>query len=423
MDKNNDLYEHDNLLSIITCSKQRLSVNEESNLKELLLKPEFDLQSLIELAHSHGVLPLVHKTVKHLAQQEEATGSQTHISRKHLSELKKHYLYIAQKNIQMSAELLRIMALFHHNGIKAIAFKGPTLAQLAYGDITQRQFSDLDILVSEKQLFKAAQLITREAYTPMDSIEYLKNSAKLKIEKNYEFYGIKNDIKVEIHWQLINSSFIKKFKDYDLFSTQQELKINGTSLPVLPSNILLIYLCNHGASHMWERLEWIVDIDRLLKQESSNLILNEVIALASTLQSKTPLLLGLALAQKLLHTTLPSDISDKLSTDHITVLVDAVLETYQNETRTEDHTSHTKNLKVFNFHLSLQDTLGSKTRYVLQTLFAYSDRDVMALNLPRQLHFLYYPLRILRIINKYTFLPIKHLFSKKGHPDRTESQE
>jgi Uncharacterised nucleotidyltransferase len=50
----------------------------------------------------------------------------------------------ALRNEHLSAELLRILASFSKNGIDAIALKGPTLAALAYGDVSLRTFADLD---------------------------------------------------------------------------------------------------------------------------------------------------------------------------------------------------------------------------------------------------------------------------------------
>jgi hypothetical protein len=313
----------------------------------------------------------------------------------------------------MTSELRRIMHLLRENHIEALAFKGPTLAQMAYGDITLRQFGDLDILVDEKQLYHAAQLIVEQNYEPMDSIKFLKNEAKLHVEKNYEFYSRKNGIKVEIHWRLINSSFLKKFKNYDVFTASEEIKINKISIPTLDTKILLLYLCNHGASHMWERLEWISDIDRLINSEEASWNWNEIMELASTLQSKTTLLLGLGLSRELFNTNLPSNICTQLDSTQISSLVTFILNTFSSDLLTKDHTSHEKNLKIFQFHLALQDSLSTKINFIFQTLLTYSSGDVMMVNLPRSLFFLYYPLRIVRIINKYTLSPLKSLFVKE----------
>ena len=395
---------------LVNCCKSDPSENDIKEILSYLDTKDLDINILIGLATQHGILPLVYKTIKNLSENDNLNAQRLTLNAEILTELKAHYMSISQRNMLMSAELIRIMKLLKGNDIEALAFKGPTLSQMAYGDITLRQYSDLDILVDESQLYQAAKLLVSQNYEPMDSIEFLKNKAKLHVEKNYEFYGRKNGIKVEIHWRLINSSFLKKFKNYDVFDTPQNVKINQTVIPTLDTKILLLYLCNHGASHMWERLEWIVDIDRLIQSEESALNWDEILKLASTLQSKTSFLLGLGLAKELFHTPLPSEIQSKLDSVHIRKLVAFILTTLNSDLISQDHTSHEKNLKVFQFHLSLQDSLSSKIHFIFQTLFTYSSGDVMMVNLPRPLFFLYYPLRILRIINKYTFKPLKNLF-------------
>jgi len=368
--------------------------------------PTSNIQHLLALANQHGILPLVYRTIKNLPKNDESLSPHSTL----LSELKPLYMSIVQRNMLMTSELIKIMDLLKENSIEALAFKGPTLSHMAYGDITLRQYSDLDILVGEKDLYSTAKLIVAQNYEPMDSIAFLKNKAKLHVEKNYEFYGRKNGIKVEIHWRLINSSFLKKFKSYDLFASAQDVKINQMAIPIPDTKILLLYLCNHGASHMWERLEWIVDIDRLIRSKETSLDWNEILSLASTLQSKTSLLLGLGLSKTLFNTPLPPSVRSQLHSTQVTDLITFIFDTLNSDLISKDHTSHKKNLKVFQFHLALQDSLATKSGFILQTLFGYSDRDVMMVNLPRPLFFLYYPLRILRIINKYTFQPLKKLF-------------
>ena len=108
-----------------------------------------DQQKLTSLAIQHGILPLVYKTIKELSQEKASI-----VPIEFLTELKAQYMGISQRNMLMSAELIRIMKLLEENGIEALAFKGPTLSQMAYGDITLRQYVDLDILVDEKYPFQ-----------------------------------------------------------------------------------------------------------------------------------------------------------------------------------------------------------------------------------------------------------------------------
>ena len=361
------------------------------------------LSEMTTLAQAHGIFPLVYHAIKSHA--SDLLPDDT------LADLKQQNMTIVMQNMQMTAELMRIMRLLEENGIEALAFKGPALAQMAYGDITLRQYCDLDILIDEKHLYQAAQLIVKKDYDPMDSIEFLKNEAKLYVEKNYEFYGKKNGIKLEVHWSLINTSFLKEFKNYNAWKNAQEIKLNSNSITTLNNKILLLYLCNHGASHMWERIEWVADIDRLIRSSQHSLDWDEVLSISITLQSKTTLLLGLGLTNKLFDTELPSEILVLVNHDLATSkLIETILNAMDSNLLFQDHTSKNKNAEVFLFQLALQNTLSTKLRFLLQTMFGYSDRDVMVINLPRSLFFLYYPLRIGRILKKYTVDPIKNLF-------------
>ena len=55
---------------------------------------------------------------------------------------------IAQRNLLLTAELLRITHAFRTDNIRAIPYKGPVLAASAYGTLAWRSFCDLDILVA-----------------------------------------------------------------------------------------------------------------------------------------------------------------------------------------------------------------------------------------------------------------------------------
>jgi len=120
-------------------------------------------QLLTNMALRHGILPLVYKIIKNLDSnhtESQSDSLRSSLNAEHLtlnaflSKLKTQYMIIAQRNMLMSAELIRIMQLLEKNSIEALAFKGPALSQMAYGDITLRQYTDLDILVKKEDIYK-----------------------------------------------------------------------------------------------------------------------------------------------------------------------------------------------------------------------------------------------------------------------------
>ena len=52
------------------------------------------------------------------------------------------------RNFELTRELLEVLSVLEKSGVGALAFKGPVLAQQLYGDLSLREFLDLDILVA-----------------------------------------------------------------------------------------------------------------------------------------------------------------------------------------------------------------------------------------------------------------------------------
>ena len=202
----------------------------------------------------------------------------------------------------MSAELIRIMKLLEENGIEALAFKGPTLAQAAYGDITLRQYSDLDILVDENDAYMAGKLMSESGHTAILPLKILSNATCLHTAKDFSFMS-KGGVHTELHWKLFEKKYAIAIMSCATEKKCQSVIINGKTVRTPQNELLLVYLCLHGAKHAFERIEWICDIDRLVR--STEVCWDEAIAIAEQSRSKRSFYLGLSLAQSLFHTPLP----------------------------------------------------------------------------------------------------------------------
>jgi hypothetical protein len=75
----------------------------------------------------------------------------------------------------MAAELSRILRTLEAGGVTALAFKGPTLALLAYGNLALRDSADLDFLVPHHQLASAIEIPSADGYykkSPRFHVDY-----------------------------------------------------------------------------------------------------------------------------------------------------------------------------------------------------------------------------------------------------------
>ena len=152
---NKDQKLNDALSFLVACCQIDPSKEDIAFISSYLNAEHLDINNLIKLANQHGILPLVHKSMKNLHIE-----SQEHF----LKNLKSSYTQIAQRNMLMSAELIRIVKLLEENGIQTLPFKGPALSQIAYDDITLRQYVDLDILTKKEDVYKIDALLKSQGY-------------------------------------------------------------------------------------------------------------------------------------------------------------------------------------------------------------------------------------------------------------------
>jgi hypothetical protein len=106
-----------------------------------------------------------------------------------------------RKTLCLANELFRLLEVFQQNGIPIAAFKGPVLAESVYGDLSLREFSDLDVLIHEQDLGKAEALLTACGYqAQFPDSDY--RSAFLRYQGQYAFEHGQTAIMVDLHWRL-----------------------------------------------------------------------------------------------------------------------------------------------------------------------------------------------------------------------------
>src|SRR5438445_7281491 len=136
--------EFDRLLACCACDEKVERVQDA-------LWGELEWERLARLADRHGVLPQVYSA---LAQAGEASSAA-------LSGLRPMYDRSVHQALWLTRELLRIIDCFDSHDIRSLPYKGPTLAQVLYGNVTSRQFADLDILVSPDDLPKVRACLAK----------------------------------------------------------------------------------------------------------------------------------------------------------------------------------------------------------------------------------------------------------------------
>lgn len=371
-----------NKLLIASCQNE---IDFSTLSEQFLNLSHHDLQNLHTLAHQHGVYPLLYQTLKSIDLEPSLQPLK--------STFKSSNLRITQYNMLMSAELLQVMQLFEQNGINAMAFKGPALSMSAYGNVTMRQYGDLDILIQRRDIEKCLELLSKRGYTPEITLKHS------NLETFYHCVNViglqKGSIRVEIHWELLSKNYAIDWNETDLWSHNETITINNHSVNMLSFQNHLLYLCAHGSKHLFERLEWVCDIDRIVRSQKQ-VDWETLILEAQTLGIERMLLLGLTLAQRFFSLTLPPDLSQKIEADQqIERLISEIISIHYSEKKQE------KSYSTFWLLWQMREKLRDRLRFAYRGLFAPKFDDFKFIQLPTQLSFLYPLIRPYRLITKY----------------------
>jgi hypothetical protein len=209
---------------------------------------------LPRMAEHHGVLPLV---LRRLAPFYAA------IPKEVLTTLTRMQQINSRRSLWLTSELVRVVGQFKQCGIGFLTYKGPALAELLYGDVTMRQFGDLDFLVYRDDVFRATTAVHELGYHSQLALTEAQEKAFLSIGYERVFDSQFGRNLLEIKWKVLPPFYAIDFDVEKVFLRSDSVNIEGLSVPTLSAEDLLLLLCVHAAKHSWEKLSWLCDIAAL----------------------------------------------------------------------------------------------------------------------------------------------------------------
>ncbi len=171
----------------------------------------------------------------------------------------------AARALRMTSQLLAALEEFRRAGIPAMAFKGPSLAEHAYGDVTARQVGDLDILVPRRSVEAAREVLGRRGFVTVrgdpSAPRFFAN------EREVMMHHPSLDLLVELHWRTGSRFRHAAFSSEELLDRGRPGTLLGREVLSLHPEDLFFVLAAHGANHQWDRLEGIATLAAVLHKE------------------------------------------------------------------------------------------------------------------------------------------------------------
>src|SRR6267378_6900439 len=226
----------------------------------------FDWSELLRLAEHHGVLPLVARNLS-----THARGLPLQVEQSFRSAFDGN----ARRNLWFASELVRITDYFEKKNMRAIPYKGPTLAESAYGDVALRNFGDLDFLISPVEFEHAKHALGELGYQPSSDLSPAVECFWLRNGYERSFDSAAGKYLVELQWGLLPRFFAVDFRIADLLLRSRSASIGGREVLGLSPEDSLLVLCLHAAKHLWMRLIWICDIAETMRTQKLDWLIVE----------------------------------------------------------------------------------------------------------------------------------------------------
>ncbi|MFP3510717.1 nucleotidyltransferase family protein [Peribacillus sp. SIMBA_075] len=335
---------------------------------------DIDWNLFLDLAIHHRVYPLIFSQLK---------KNENKIPSNVMHTLTKEYKKNAFQMLHLCGEMEQISKHFSENQIHLLFLKGPALAADIYGDISRRTSKDLDVLIAITDLEKAEKLLLSLGYEK-EVLPNLLNEWKWR-NHHIVFFHPKKKIQLEIHWRL-EPLPSKEPPFTELWGRRRVSSATNYPVYVLGKEDLFLYLVSHGARHGWFRLRWLIDIDHMIRR---GVDFNRVEILLRKYQSLNIAGQALILTSELLNTPL-NDKMKVLVTGNRSKKLSQMALSFINEMKPLNIIMSTNYYRRYLFSLK-----SSNSRKILRIilLFYPSSADAKTLELPKPLHFLYFPLR------------------------------
>jgi Uncharacterised nucleotidyltransferase len=350
------------------------------------LEKPVDWEVVLRLADHHGISSLLYQK---LARVSEVVPSDA------LEMLRKQYETNVHKSLFLTRELIRILDCVDALGIELIPYKGVVLSEVYYGDMALRPSGDMDFFVRRRDVWRIKKAVHDLGYTPRVAIP--EDAEQDYIASGYEcaFDGLTGKNLLELQWALQPRFYAVDFDMDGLFDRAVNVTVGGRSVKTPSAEDLLLLLAVHAAKHVWARLIWLCDIERILKRDDLNW--DRVQARAREFGIERILRVTLLLTNRFLGTTIPAHLENGVVADRAAqVLADEIAMAVTAGVSYEE-----QKISYFRLMMKLRERRADRMRFLARLTFTPGPGEWDAVRLPKVLFPLYRLVRVARLVGRF----------------------
>ena len=355
-----------------------------------------DWKRLIDLAEHHGVIPQIYRAMSVFPDIALPDS---------FAALRQSHQNNARQTLWLTRELLRILKMLDSCSIPALPYKGPVLAEILYGNVTMRQFSDLDLLIHSSDLPRIKSALAELGYEPGIELTEREECDYLKSGYEYTFDSMHGNNLLEVQWRILPRFYSVDFDVNGFFHRAVPCTVSGMTLRTLSAEDLVLVLCVHAAKHAWQQLSWLCDIAELAR--SRQIDWDVVHESAKHLGIQRIVDVTFVLAHKLLETPFPviQPLVQKGAPSKLRLGGGfASIENLANEIipkLAEGADYNTESISYFKLMMDVRERWQDRVKFLWRLVFTPSVAEWSAIQIPAPLFPLYRLVRVFRLISRF----------------------
>ena len=212
------------------------------------------------------------------------------------------YRQTAFKNILILRETLAVLKLLSDNKIAAVPLKGATASDLLFNDFGIYPSGDIDILVHPSKLSESKKtLCDHGGFTQIQE-----TSEQDLLSNHYHLIFRKNNLLLEVHWNLVKRYFSIPADFW--WQGSKEFEWNGINTFALAIEQYILYNIFRLFDHCFHPLRFFILLGGIIEQNVDNINWDRLINVASHYKMKKLVVFTLRLLKDMFNTNIPKKI-------------------------------------------------------------------------------------------------------------------
>ena len=299
--------------------------------------------------------------------------------------------------------LARVIGAFDAAGVPALPYKGPVLSMQLYGDPALRSSVDLDVVVP-LSAYDVAREVLLSLGMPPRSGHSARQERTLFRWLGQASFGTGREDFVELHWRFAPLQFPFALTPEQALARASRVRLANQEMSAMATDDLAVTLAMHATRHLFERLEWLAGVTRLLLAHASDA--DALAEHARRLRGRRMLLVAAGVAARVLGAPLGAKWDGVLAADREAQRLAATMS--DELRRCWAGGPQLGGAALQRRYAELLDTRADRVRSVVRASLLPTEREWEAIALPDALTPLYHVVRPLRLLAMYARRAMSH---------------